>query len=105
MTTSNRMSRILGKLDIVPLGLRPTVQSFVFGRGVPFVGTAKLDVEEISRERVVISIRNRRRVQNHIKGVHAAAMVLLAETATGFAVGMHLPDDRVPLIKSLKVDF
>jgi acyl-coenzyme A thioesterase PaaI-like protein len=105
MATLNRMSRILNKLDGVPSGLRPTLQSFMFGRGVPFVGTARLDFEEVSPERVVISIRNRRRVQNHIKSVHAAAMALLAETATGFAVGIHLPDDRIPLIKSLKIDF
>ena len=32
-------------------------------------------------------------------------MVLLAETATGFCVGMNVPDDKLPLIKSMKVDF
>ena len=32
-------------------------------------------------------------------------MALLAETATGFVVGINLPDDKLPLIKSLKVDF
>jgi len=32
-------------------------------------------------------------------------MALLAETATGFVVGMNLPDDKLPLIKSLKVDY
>ena len=35
----------------------------------------------------------------------AAAMALLAETATGFCVGMNLPDDKLPLIKTLKVDY
>ena len=52
-----------------------------------------------------MSVANRRKVRNHIGGVHAAAMVLLAETATGFCVGMNVPDDKVPLIKSMKVDF
>jgi acyl-coenzyme A thioesterase PaaI-like protein len=52
-----------------------------------------------------VSIRNQHKVQNHIKNVHAAAMALLAETATGFVVGINLPDDKLPLIKSLKVDF
>jgi len=37
--------------------------------------------------------------------VHAAAMALLAETATGFVVGVNLSDDKLPLIKSLHVDF
>src|SRR5262249_25140795 len=51
------------------------------------------------------AIRNRRPVQNHIRGVHAAAMALLAETATGFALGLHLPDDRLPLIRTMKIDY
>lgn len=44
-------------------------------------------------------------MQNHIKGVHAAAMALLAETATGFLTGLHIPDNRILLIKSLHVDY
>lgn len=50
-------------------------------------------------------LKSRRKVHNHIKGIHAAAMALLAETATGLVVGMNLPDDRLPLIKSLHVDY
>ncbi len=51
------------------------------------------------------TVRNRRVVQNHIGGVHAAAMTLVAETATGMVLAMNLPDDRVPVIKSMKVEF
>jgi hypothetical protein len=32
-------------------------------------------------------------------------MALLAETATGFCLGWHLPDDRLPLIKRMEVEF
>ena len=50
-------------------------------------------------------IANRRKVQNHINGVHAAAMALLAESASGFLVGMNLPEHKLLLIKTLKVDY
>ena len=33
-------------------------------------------------------------VQNHIKGVHACAMALLAESATGAVFGMNVPGKR-----------
>lgn len=105
MSFSNNLIRVVGKFDFLPPNLRATVVSKIFGRVVPLVGTAGLRYEELTPERVVVSIRNRRPVQNHINGVHAAAMALLAETATGFAVGMNLPDDKLPLIKSLKVDY
>jgi acyl-coenzyme A thioesterase PaaI-like protein len=101
----NQMSRMLGKFSGLPQGLRQRLVTFALGRVVPMVGTAGLRFEEVSAQRVVVSIRNRRPVQNHIQGVHAAAMALLAETATGFCVGMNLPDDKLPLIKTLKVDY
>jgi acyl-coenzyme A thioesterase PaaI-like protein len=101
----NQLSRQLAKFKGLPDALRPGLVSFMLGNVVPMVGTASLRFEEVSSERVVVSIRNRRKVRNHIKGVHAAAMALLAETATGFCVGMNLPDDKLPLIKTLHVDY
>ncbi|MFZ5559966.1 MAG: DUF4442 domain-containing protein [Pseudomonadota bacterium] len=105
MNFSNNLSRIVAKFSFLPPALRSTVLTGIFGRVVPFVGTSGLRYEELSPERVVVSIRNRKPVQNHIKGVHAAAMALLAETASGFVVGMNLPDDKLLLIRSLKVEY
>ncbi|MDO9002082.1 MAG: DUF4442 domain-containing protein [Aquabacterium sp.] len=104
-TKPNQLSRTIARFQGLPSGLRPWLTSFMLGNVVPMVGSASLRFEEISNERVVVTIRNRRKVQNHIKGVHAAAMALLAETATGFCVGMNVPDDKLPLIKTLKVDY
>lgn len=53
----------------------------------------------------VVSIKNRRRVQNHIGGMHACGMALAAESATGIVVGMNVPDSAIPLCKSMKVNF
>lgn len=105
MSQPNRLRRNLAHLQRVPAVWRPAVTGFLLGRVVPMVGAAGLRFELLSPERVVVSVRNRRPVQNHIEGVHAAAMALLAETATGFCVGMNLPDDKLPLIKSMKVDY
>ena len=100
----NQLSRTVAQLQGLPL-IGQWATSFALGRVVPLVGTAGLRYEAISPERVVVSIRNQRKVQNHIKGVHAAAMALLAETATGFCVGMNVPDDKLPLIKTMKIDY
>lgn len=105
MSFSNNLTRVVAKFQFLPLPLRSTVLTGIFGRVVPYVGTSGLRYEELSQERVVVSVRNRRAIQNHIKGVHAAGMALLAETATGFVVGMNLPDDKLLLIKSLKVEY
>jgi uncharacterized protein (TIGR00369 family) len=102
---ANRLSRTLAPLDRLPVGLRTAARSFLLGRIVKFVGTAGLRVEELTAARAVVTIANRTRVQNHIGSVHAAAMALLAETASGFVVGMNVPDERVPVIKSLQLDY
>jgi acyl-coenzyme A thioesterase PaaI-like protein len=101
----NRMQRQLGRLNEVPAFLRPWAQSLVLRRAVPFTGTAGLDFVTMTPGQVEIAIPNHKRVQNHIGGVHASAMNLLAETATGMVVGMNVRDDCLPLAKELKMAF
>jgi len=97
----NRLEKTVNRLSKYP----KSVLSFAIGRVVPFVGTSGLCFEEMTKNRVIVTVKNRRKVRNHIQQIHAAAMVLLAETATGMVVGMNIPDDKIPLIKSLKTDF
>jgi len=101
----NRLVRSLQRLQTVPALVRPWARNQVLRRAVPFTGTARLDFAVMTPQRVEIGINNERRVQNHIQGVHAAAMTLLAETATGMVVGMNVRDDCVPLAKQLAVAF
>ncbi len=101
----NRLSKLVQATSKLPASIRSTVWSQAFGRVVPMVGTAHIRYLEVDHNHVMVSIENKRNMQNHIKGVHAAAMALLAETATGFVTGLHIPDDRILLIKSLHVDY
>lgn len=105
MSKPNRMMKIVNATSKLPQSLRVFTLSKAFGKVVPMVGTAGIRYELVSPEKVVISIKNKRPMQNHINGVHAAAMALLAETATGFVVGLNVPDSRMILIKSLHVDY
>ena len=102
---SNRLQRTLVKLDGLPGPLRSAARNFALRRAVPLTGTAGLDFVDLSCERSEIRIANQRKVQNHIRGVHAAAMTLVAETATGMVVGMNVRDDCLPLAKELSMAF
>ncbi len=104
-TPPNRLARQLDRLSEVPAFARGWFRSVVLRRAVPFTGTAGLDFIEMTVGRVEIGIRNEKKVQNHIGGVHASAMNLLAETATGMVVGMNVRDDCLPLAKELKMAF
>ncbi|MGH8277981.1 MAG: DUF4442 domain-containing protein [Gammaproteobacteria bacterium] len=98
----NRTVQRLGKLRPA---LRWRLLTWAFGRNVPFMHTVRLQFKDLSEERAVLYLRNRRRVQNHIGSVHAAAVALIAETASGTLLTMNLPADRVPLLKSMQIDY
>ncbi|QIO07960.1 DUF4442 domain-containing protein [Acinetobacter lanii] len=105
MAQGNRLSKLVKTTSKFPQGIRSTLWSKAFGRVVPMVGSAKLRYLEVTRNKVVVKIENHKAMQNHIGQVHACAMALLAETATGFVTGMNVPDSSIVLIKSLHVDF
>ena len=105
MTKDNRLYTLVKTTSKFPKSIRSTLWSKAFGRVVPMVGTANIRYLEVDKDHVTVRIENQRKMQNLIKGVHAAAMALLAETATGFLTGLHVPDNRILLIKSLHVDY
>ena len=104
-TTDNKLSSIVHNISKLPTNLRTRGLTFAVGSVVKFAGTAKVEILEMTATRLHGRIRNRKRVQNHIGSVHAAAMALLAESVTGLVVGMSVPDSRTPVIKSMKVDY
>ncbi|ABM34627.1 DUF4442 domain-containing protein [Paracidovorax citrulli] len=101
----NRLQLQLEQVDEFPEFLRPWVRNLVLRRAVPFTKTARVEFVEMSPHRVEVRLPNVQRVQNHIGGIHASAMNLLAETATGMAVGLNVRDDCVPLAKDMKMAF
>ncbi|WP_367106491.1 DUF4442 domain-containing protein [uncultured Psychrobacter sp.] len=102
---SNQFTKLLSITKYLPAGARATILSKAFGKVVPYVGTTGVYYEMVEPNKVVVSLNNNKSVQNHIGSIHAVAVTLLAETATGFILGLNLPSDRVLLIKSYSVNF
>ena len=102
---SNQFTKLLSITKYLPAGARSSLLSKAFGKVVPYVGTTGIYYETVDPNQVVVSLNNSKAVQNHIGSVHAVAITLLAETATGFILGLNLPADRVLLIKSYSVNF
>lgn len=105
MTQTNRLSKLVKTTSKFPKRIRNALWSRAFGRVVPMVGTAKVQYLEMLPNKVVVQLANHKAMQNHIGQIHACAMALIAETATGFVTAMNVPDTAIVLIKSFKVDF
>ena len=102
---SNQFTKLLSITKYLPASARSSILSKAFGKVVPYVGSTGVYYETVEPNQVVVSLNNTKAVQNHIGSIHAVAITLLAETATGFILGLNLPSDRVLLIKSYSVNF
>lgn len=105
MAFSNQVTRILDKFERLPASVRWRAFSFAFGRMVPYVSTSGVRIIDLVEERAETVIPNRRKIRNHVGGVHAAAVALLAETTSGVLVGRNVTDEALPLIKTMRLDF
>ncbi len=103
MSQPNKIAKMVHKLRSMPLGLR--LLTLAVGRMIPYVGSSGLEVLEMTDDVVTIRVKNRPKTRNHIGQVHAAAMILVAESASGLVVGMNVSDDSLPLIKALNTKF
>ena len=98
---SNPFTKILNAVQLLPKSTQSFVLTKTFSKIVPYVGTTGIVYEEVTPNKLVVSLENKKAVQNHIGSVHAVAVTLLAETATG----INLPSDRILLVKSYEVNF
>jgi len=105
MSQPNTLSRVVARLSGLPPALRRFAITKAFTSQVKFAGTGAVQILELEEGRAVLQMRNLRKVQNHIGTIHATGMALLAESATGVVLGMTLPDSKIPLLKSMHVDY
>lgn len=105
MLAINPLRGFVDKVNQYPSWLSAKLITWVFRHKVKLAGTVGLDILETDGKRVVYRQKNRRKAQNHIGSVHAAATALLAESASGFIVGVNLPADKLPLIKKMNINY
>jgi len=105
MSKPNALQRLVAAAARLPAPLRKRAVTLAFTARVRFAGTGGVRFEVLEEGRAVAVMPNRGKVRNHIGGVHAAAMALLAETCSGAVFGLSLPGDKLPLLKTMQIDY
>lgn len=101
----SRIAKAVEKVEKLPAFIRQPAFNFLIGRAVPYVGTSRLKITKATKNEWVATLDNKHRVQNHIKQIHACAMMLIGETIGVMIMAMNLPGDRIPLVKNIEADF
>jgi acyl-coenzyme A thioesterase PaaI-like protein len=102
---TNRTSKYVSLLNLLPGWLRRRLLTFAIGYIIKYMGTTGIKVQALDQSKAELTLKNRKIVQNHIGGIAAAAMVLMAEIASGLVISMNIPDSSLPVLQSMNFTF
>ncbi|MBI4404554.1 MAG: DUF4442 domain-containing protein [Deltaproteobacteria bacterium] len=86
-----------------PLG--KSLFSWFLGLRVPYSGSLRPDVLQLERGFARVRMRDRWAVRNHLGSIHAAALMNLAEAASGLAFLSVLPTDARGIVKRFSIEY
>jgi len=79
--------------------------SKILGTINPYTGSIGARFVELGPGVAVAQLRERRAVQNHVRSIHAIALMNLAEVTTGLALMFGLPDDARGIPTNLSINY
>jgi acyl-coenzyme A thioesterase PaaI-like protein len=100
---AQRIRRLWDRLSPRPGGKR--IFSWLVGRTAPYTGTIGARVEALGEGHARLTLRDRRKVRNHLRSVHAVAQLNLAEEASGLAVTYSMPLHLRGIPVRLEIDY
>lgn len=91
------------RLGALPGGKRAF--SKLVGTMAPYTGSISPEVLELEHGFSRVQMKDRRAVRNHLKSVHAVALMNLAEAASGLAFVYGLPPNTRAILTGLSIDY
>ena len=101
--STNFIRESWNRLSKIPGG--KTVFSKLVGRAAPYTGSIGAKVEVLSPGYCEVTLEDRPKVRNHLRCVHAVALVNLAELTGNVSLAYSLPDDARFIVAGLEIEY
>jgi uncharacterized protein (TIGR00369 family) len=79
--------------------------SKLLGAAAPYTGSIGAEVEEARHGRAVVKLADRRKLHNHLRSIHAAALANLVEMTGSLAIAFSLPKGARFIPTGLRIDY
>ena len=98
-----RVLKWWARLAALPAGSR--LFSLALGWIAPYSGTIGARIEALKPGYARVSLKDRRKVRNHLHSIHAIALLNLGEIATGLAVLSTIPDNMRGIVLDIHAEY
>jgi acyl-coenzyme A thioesterase PaaI-like protein len=103
LASSETLRRTWGLLRHAPGG--GVIMGQLLGNLAPYTGSIRPEVLVLEEGYARVRMRDRRAIRNHLRSVHAIALMNLGEVATGVAMMFSLPEGMRGIITHLEMDY
>lgn len=79
--------------------------SRLIGFTVPYTGSIAANVVMLEPGHGIVTLKERRKISNHLRSVHAVALANLAEMVTGLTLLSSLPDDTRGILTGIQIQY